>query len=107
MADIYETIWNHPASHVSVSRRGNNQTWINPNADVLLDEQGKATGCSSEEALDRPLIAQVNEVIFQEPTFRTLIALLDNYTAQEAQPEPDLIHSFPTRRSSDHRKSVV
>ena len=90
MADIYETIWNHPASHVSVSRRADDQNWIDPNADVLLDEQGKATGCSSEDVLDRPLIAQVNEAILQTPTFRTLIALLDNYTAREAQPEPDL-----------------
>ena len=90
MSDIYETIWNHPDSHVSVSLRNKDGDWIDPDADVLLDEQGKATGCGSEDALSRPLIAQVNEAVFQEPTFRTFIALLDNYTAREAQPEPNL-----------------
>ena len=89
MADIYETIWNCPASHLSVSRKNPEGEWENPGADVLLDEQGKAHGCTSADAV-RPLIPGMNEARLQEPTFATFVALLGAYTARAGRPEPTL-----------------
>jgi hypothetical protein len=37
MLDIFEAIWNHPTSHVSVSRRGPNGQFTDQNADILLE----------------------------------------------------------------------
>lgn len=89
MADIYETIWDHPESHLSVSRKDATGEWENPGADVLLDEQGRAHGCSSADAV-RPLIAGMNEARLEEPTFATFVALLDDYTARAGEPERTL-----------------
>lgn len=89
MADIYEEIWNHPDSHVTVSRRAADGQWENPDADVLLDEQGKFRDCDAPPP-ERPLFARVSEARLDEPTFRTLAALLDNYTAREGRPERTL-----------------
>lgn len=89
--DIYQTIWNNTGSHISVSRRGANGDWENPEADVLLDEQGRwqEGECTSEFAR-RPLFAHVNENIFSQPSFQAFITLLDNFTAEEGAPEAGL-----------------
>lgn len=87
MSDIYEQIWHLSSSHVSVSRRDEQGAWIDPDADILLDEQAPTDGCTSAEAAPRPLIAQVNPNVLAQPSFKALIALLDNYNAQEGQPE--------------------
>ena len=42
MADIYEQIWGAADGHVSMSGRNENGDWADPDADVLLDEQGEA-----------------------------------------------------------------
>lgn len=87
MGDIYETIWELDASHVTVTRRGSDGSPIDPTATVVLDEQGKAGNCQNDGNADRPLMARVDETVFDEPTFNTFIALLDNYTAIEDKPE--------------------
>lgn len=87
MPDIYEAIWNSRGSHVSVSRRGSDGTWLDPQADVLLDEGAKAQSVTSAAALERPLFARVNESLFDQASFATFITLLDNYTAREGRPE--------------------
>jgi len=85
--DIYEKLWELVDSHVTVTRLGSDGSPIDPAAAVVLDEQGKAGDCQNDGNADRPLIAQVDETIFGEPTFKTFIALLDNYTAVENEPE--------------------
>ncbi len=87
MGDIYETIWDLPDSHVPVTRRDSNGSPIDPAATVVLDEQSKAGNCLHDGNADRPLFAHVDETAFNEPTFGTFIALLDNYTAVENEPE--------------------
>ena len=98
MADIYESIWDDPAGHVSVSRRVEG-AFDNPGADVLLDEQGPVAACSGQGTAPRPLLAGVREAVLGEPTFETFIALLDNYTAKEGQAEKPLT-------DPDHRPQV-
>lgn len=91
MSDIFETIWQHPASHLSVSRRGPNGEFTDPTADILLEEVRAPGGnCINEDHAPAKLFHFVNEARFSEPTFATLIALLDNYTAVENQPEKPL-----------------
>lgn len=89
MADIYEEIWNHPESHVTVTRRLAGGEWENPEADVRLDEQGKFRGCDAPHP-ERPLFDYVNEERLTEPSFRTFITLLGAYTAREGRPERPL-----------------
>jgi len=89
MADIYETIWAHPTSHLSVSRRNAQGEWEDPGADVLLDEQGKAHGCTSADAV-RPLFGGMNEARLHEPTFATFVELLGDFTARVGLPERTL-----------------
>lgn len=87
MADIYETIWQLPESHVALTRRGSDGQPVEPSAAVVLDEQGKAGECLNDGNAERPLFSSVDESLFNEPTFQTFIALLDNYTAVENRPE--------------------
>ncbi len=117
MPDIYETIWNNAASHVSVSRRGTDGAWIGPEADVLLDEGARAEDVTSAGALERPLFARVNEALFDQPSFATFIALAaspHNPTEpaqkpgaskrREGREEKGVAHGLgPARRGSCHR----
>lgn len=90
MVDIYEQIWSEPCGHVSVSGRNENGEWADPNADILLEEQGKPSGCTSADAQPQPLIGKVNPEVLAKPTVQTFLGLLDNYTAEEHKPERDL-----------------
>ncbi|QGJ69912.1 Hypothetical protein PBC10988_16010 [Planctomycetales bacterium 10988] len=87
MSDIFAKIWNLPESHLSVTRRGPDGSPVDPTAKIVLDEQRKAKRCLNDPAPDRPLFRYVDESVFEEPSFRTFIALLDNYTAIEGEPE--------------------
>lgn len=87
MADIYEIIWGLAESHVAVTRRGSDGNPLDSYATVVLDEQGKAGNCFHDGNASRPLFAEVDESLFEEPTFKTFIALLDNYAAIENEPE--------------------
>lgn len=85
--DIFAKIWNMPESHVSVTKMGPDEKPIDETAIVIVHEQGKAGNCLSQDNAPQPLLTVRDESIFDEPTFKTLIALFDNYTAVEEQPE--------------------
>lgn len=88
MGDIFETIWQLPTSHVTVSRRGADGAFINPEADILLEEvRANGGNCVNQDHAPNKLFQFVNETLFAEPTFATFIALLDNYTAVEGESE--------------------
>jgi poly(U)-specific endoribonuclease len=88
MADIYEQIWNLPSSHVKVTKCDATGSPLDATADVALDEQGKAGGSMSIDNAGRPLIPFVKAGLLAEPTFATLIALLDDYNVVEGEAEP-------------------
>ena len=100
-ADIFEDIWNLPESHVGVSRRGPSGQPIDPDAKVTVDEQGQGGNCIGDDHAPRPLLSHVDESLLSEPTFRTFIALLDNYTAAQRKTETD-----STKRNDPHWKEV-
>lgn len=87
MPDIYEQIWNLSSSHVLVSRCDATGTPLNPAADVVLDEQAKAGGSMLIDNAPRLLIPSVRSGLFTEPTFATLITLLDHYDVTEGVAE--------------------
>ena len=86
-SDIFQTIWNLPESHVVVTTLDKNGMPLDPNAKVAVNEQGKGGNCLNEDNAPLPLLSHVDETIFDEPSFKTFIALLDNYTAAEQEPE--------------------
>ena len=85
--DIFAKLWNLPDSHVRVSKLGPDGTPADPAAKVVVHEQDKAGNCLDDDHADKKLLSNVDESLFDEPTFRTFIALLDNYTAAELKPE--------------------
>lgn len=76
-----------PESHVSVTRRAADGQPVDSAAIVIVHEQGKAGDCLNQDKAPDPLLTVTDESIFEEPTFRTLIALFDNYAAVEERPE--------------------
>ena len=86
-SDIFQTIWNLPESHVVVTTLDKNGKPLDPKAKVAVNEQGKGGNCLNEDNAPLPLLSHVDETIFDEPSFKTFIALLDNYTAAEQEPE--------------------
>lgn len=86
-ADIFSTIWNLPDAHVQVTVLGHDGKPVDPAAVVVVDEQGAAGHCLNQDNAPRPLIRVLDESIFEEETFATLIPLFDNYTAIEQRPE--------------------
>jgi poly(U)-specific endoribonuclease len=93
MSDIFEAIWSHPASHVSVSRRGPDGQFTNPDADIVLEEAASQGGeCIDEDNAPRLLFHRVNDSLFTQPTFQAFAALLNNYTAVEGREEQPLSH---------------
>lgn len=86
-ADIFATIWDMPESHISVTKMGDDGKPLDANAIVIVHEQGKAGQCLHHDNAPDPVITVTDESFLQEPTFATLAALFDNYTAAEHQPE--------------------
>ena len=86
-SDIFASIWNMPESHISVTKMGPDGNPLDDQAIVIVNEQGKAGKCLSDDNAPNPLLTVTDESIFEEPTFKTFIALLDNYTAIEERPE--------------------
>lgn len=87
--DIFATIWDLPESHIVVSTMGADGNPVSPGAQVVLQEQGRAGDCLDQDNAPEPLLSGVDETVFEEPTFKTFIALLDNYTAVEGLHETD------------------
>ncbi|MFK7768466.1 MAG: lamin tail domain-containing protein [Mariniblastus sp.] len=85
--DIFSRIWELPESHISTTKLDTLGKPLDPNAIVVVHEQGKAGRCLDEDNAPMPLLSMKDESVFEEPTFKTFIALLDNYTAAELRPE--------------------
>lgn len=80
MRDIYQRIWNSDRHKFLVSPRNSQGKWLDPNADILLDEQVAAFGRSDLDLATKPLFYRVNqEKLSTLPTYISLITLLDNY----------------------------
>lgn len=85
--DIFARIWDLPESHVSVTRAKEDGLPAHPSAVVCVHEQGRAGNCLDEDYADRPLLTVLDETVFERPTFKTAMALFDNYSAAELRPE--------------------
>jgi poly(U)-specific endoribonuclease len=55
VSNIYQQIWNSDRHKFSVSPRDNNGGWLNPDANILLDEQVKASGRQDLDLASKPL----------------------------------------------------
>ena len=86
-ADIFATIWDLPESHVSVTKMDADGKPANDKAVVIVHEQGAAGKCLQHDNAPLPLLTVTDESIFEAATFKTQIALFDNYTAVEERPE--------------------
>lgn len=86
-SDIFAKIWNMPESHISVTRVGDDGKPLDDTAIVIVHEQGKAGDCLQHDNAPKPLLRVTDESFLEEPTFKTLVALFDNYTAIEEKPE--------------------
>ncbi|MDJ0696845.1 lamin tail domain-containing protein [Mastigocoleus sp. MO_188.B34] len=87
--NIYQILWENDENQFSVSPRNRVGEWENPNADILLDEQVKASGSREIDLATRPLFYRVNEEkLFDENrTYVSFINLLDNYAIRSVDPE--------------------
>lgn len=85
---VYQSIWNEDEHRFTVSTRNEAGEWINPNADILLDEQVKAKGKRQIDLATNPLFAAINfEKMASNTLYQSFIALLDNYAVQFRDPE--------------------
>ena len=87
--EIYQQIWENDENQFSVSARNNQGGWDNEDADILLDEQVKASGKRDIDLASHPLFHRVNEnKLFDESaTYVSFINLLDNYAIRSVDPE--------------------
>lgn len=58
-----------------------------PNTDIVLDEQGQASGGRSNDAAGRPLFRHVNEAKLTGGTYAEFFELIDNYVVQSGKAE--------------------
>ena len=80
MTDIYQQIWNSDRHKLSVSHRDRQGKWLNPKAEILIDEQVAAFGRRDLDLARSPLFARIDETKFQTiPSYISFIKLLDNY----------------------------
>ncbi|NES46002.1 MAG: endoribonuclease, partial [Moorea sp. SIO2C4] len=87
--NIYQQIWESDENQFSVSTRTSSGEWEDETADILLDEQVKASGQREIDLATRPLFYKVNEdKLFDETrTYSSFIKLLDNYAIRSLDPE--------------------
>jgi poly(U)-specific endoribonuclease len=84
---IYDRIWNADTNRCSVSVRSADGTWVDPNADILLDHQVKAAGDKWTDLAIRPLFNKIDEDRLSKPTYQAMIKLFDNYVVNYRDPE--------------------
>ena len=77
-SNIYQELWDLDLANngCTVSARGIDGNWLNPDADILLDEQEEFTGTND---VPNPLFHHVNSAKLELPTYQKIISLLDNY----------------------------
>ena len=80
MNNIYQQIWNNDRHKFLVSPRDKTGQWLDPDADILLDEQVQAFGRQDLDLAKKPLFYRVNQAKFNSnTTYHSLMNLLDNY----------------------------
>lgn len=85
---IYADIWNEDADRFSVSARDAQGRFPDEAADILLDEQTRASGKRHIDLATRPLFARVNEdKLRAHDQYEAFVALLDNYAVEFRDPE--------------------
>ncbi len=84
---IYDQIWQADTNRFSVSVRDADSSWIDPNADILLDHQVKAAGDKWSDLAIRPLFSKVKDERFADGTYAALLKLFDNYLVNYRDPE--------------------
>jgi len=88
MTDIYQQIWNSDRHKFLVSHRDRQGEWLDPKAEILIDEQVAAFGRRDLDLAKSPLFALVDETKFQTiPSYISFIRLLDNYRFDNQQAE--------------------
>lgn len=84
---IYNQIWEADENACSVSSVDNDGTRNNRNTDIILNEQVRSSGRRTVDLASRPLFSFVNEKVFDKPTYKHFIALLDNYAINTRERE--------------------
>lgn len=77
--NIYNEIWKADENKFSVSRKKEDGTYENENADILLDEQIKADGHREVDLAKNPLIHKVNLEKLKNENIELFVKLLNNY----------------------------
>ncbi len=87
--NVFQRIWDSDENQLSVSRRTKTGEWVDPEADILLDEQVRASGERAIDLATRPLFHKVNEGKLFDPnrTYVSFMKLLDNYAIRTIDPE--------------------
>lgn len=86
---IYQDLWSLDLNHngCTVSARTPSGDWVDPGADILLDEQHETVRADRAPG---PLFAHVSADNIAGPTYRAFISLLDNYIVNAAMTEDHL-----------------
>ncbi len=88
--NIYQELWDldiKPENNgCTVTSRGSDGEWINPDADIKLDEQNELSSGSGDNA-PNPLIAEFNSDKLEGKTYVALKALMNNYVFNARQSE--------------------
>ena len=91
--NIYQELWDldiQPENNgCTVTSRGPDSEWINPDADVKLDEQKELSSRGGDDA-PNPLIAEFNTDKLNRKTYLALKALMNNYVFNARQSEDHL-----------------
>ncbi|MCP5110518.1 MAG: endoribonuclease [bacterium] len=85
--EIYDELWKNDSNGFSVSGRKVNGDWEDPDADILLDEQVKASGKRQLDLASRSLFAFVRDERFECGIYASFLRLLDNYAVHFRDPE--------------------
>lgn len=86
---IYQELWDLDLQHngCSVSARKSDGQWVDPSADILVDEQVET---KSADLAPKPLFAHVNPDKIEGETYKAFIRLLDNYIVNASLTEDHL-----------------
>lgn len=93
-SNVYQRIKDADDNGLSVGRFHEGRTV--PSTDIVLDEQGQATGGRSNDAAPRPLFRQVDEAKLIGGCYAEFIALLNNYDVRSGNAE-----SFPADEQAE------
>ena len=87
--NVFQRIWESDENQFSVSSRTKTGAWEDPEADILLDEQVKASGERAIDLAARPLFHKVNEgkLLDANRTYVSFMKLLDNYAIRTLDSE--------------------